>query len=264
MMNMPFKVGQEVRLNTPLRQNFIPVGTPGIVKELTERAGATLALVRFVLRRDPIPVPLEIATAYREIGLVPPKSLTDITVWVGEGAIERLYNHPEGYNIRLANISDACLGDISIALAPIRDWLYNTVQSEDAILSHHGIYPKLHDQSAIARMQIAPVAYEQRPVVSFDTAWYDTPTSGALRHVLSEQDVNALRDAITDAGLFIYDQWGGAGATTLSIALLDRAHIGLQRAVRNGHDFTRQHGLTTNRDEWVRRAKLLTKPEGWV
>jgi hypothetical protein len=112
-------------------------------------------------------------------------------------------------------------------------WLFDTVQPDGALDSHHGTGPRSAEDRTYS---FIPSGHAGMPVVVMEiheSAKRWAPRRGLmeLANPLTDADVTEFEDRLTKLGHTPARSWNGAGCDTVSMQLAERAHPTLLAAV---------------------------------
>jgi hypothetical protein len=131
-----------------------------------------------------------------------------------------------------AHLTPALTGMIRAAI----NWLERP-QPPDCHMQHHGFgLGRTGPGDDELTLNICPRGYDGHPVLSAERCRPRRPHPLAdIENPLVPAEVDAIRDAITQAGSGVALEWNGPPAITVSFALTTTAHPDLLAAVRRYH-----------------------------
>ncbi|MFD5221432.1 hypothetical protein ACFWMH_27705 [Streptomyces tendae] len=145
------------------------------------------------------------------------------------------------------------------------EWLYETVQPDDAHQQHHGIILRLPD--ANRWYGFSPAGVRNRPVVSVDVTKkeyrFDSDGDSIPANPLEPGELEALADELRRRGFDVDGTWNGHPGTTGSVGLARPAHPSLVAAVdryRRGCTVHPQRGVFCDCEHWIAEGRRIVGP----
>ena len=134
--------------------------------------------------------------------------------------------------------------DLATILDTGLNWLYETVQPDDAHQQHLGIV--LHLPAANRWYGFCPDGAQHLPVVSVDVIkpeWIDNGFNRpmTLANPLSPDELPALAEELRNRGFESFGTWNGHPGATGSVGLTRKAHPTLVAAVERYHRGCTEH-----------------------
>lgn len=116
---------------------------------------------------------------------------------------------------------------VRAVLAAGLTWLFDTVQPDGAIVTHHG--PN-HAAGQRFRLAFAPLKAPVVIVYVSDPRYEDKGASRALLNALTEDEMRGVASLLAELGRPPIDQWNGAGGESGSFRLVGPLHPSLDAA----------------------------------
>lgn len=157
-------------------------------------------------------------------------------------------------------ISDDARATIATGLT----WIFDTVQPDGVIDSHHGLTRTVGDRT----FMFIPRGYAGSPIAVMEIR--DGARSynghGDLINPLTHDDVAEFKAALADLGYEQIEHWNGAGTSTVSVQLVGQAHPTLTAAIaRYNRGCPTHNSVFCSRDNctWFRDGREMLISPTW-